>query len=200
MVLTNYNEILEETEQRYLHFDSQRFTQNRIENIIKVAQTHIEAYTGLIFDEQNFVEYLSGYDVRGSYEVQLKHYPLTRVALKINGKDKVENTDFWADYETGRVMYNGRFPRTGYKNIMLSYSAGYNPPHPLAAELCKKLVVLALWLKRETPPSLQTIIQDPKGEVYNRIDKSQALAEYVYDTKETLELLPRKTFSGLLEG
>jgi hypothetical protein len=203
MALTTISDVKATAKRRYLNFDyTTRWTDTIIGEIITEAQKDIEEYTGRIFDEQTITDTYSGYEQGGGYKLQLNQYPITDItSVTINGTEQTENTDYYIlNSESGLLGFETELPSSSYNNIVIEYKAGYTTTDKRAKRLCEDIVILSMWMERETPPNLQTIIQDPKGEVYNRIDKSDRMRDVVYDIQSRVEKLPRKTFYGGIGG
>ncbi|MCE7699601.1 MAG: hypothetical protein K8E24_012595, partial [Methanobacterium paludis] len=83
-------------------------------------------------------------------------------------------------------------------DIITEYTAGYETPKPAAKALCNALTVYAMYLERETPPSIQNIIQDSSSDVSSKIDRSDKILPVVFDIENRFNKLPKKTFQGMI--
>ena len=127
-----------QTEATNRDIDISSYSESYLETLISQAQTFIETETGGIFDLQTFTEKLSGRQLNGAYSLLLTHTPLISItSLTIDDTLQTEDTDYYiTNNDIGKLEFETSLPYDGINNIIIEYTAGYNPSHPLAIEVC----------------------------------------------------------------
>jgi hypothetical protein len=198
-------------QRRYLNFDYEvRYTDVVLGEMIRAAQKEIEEQSGRLFNAQEVEEKWNGEDLNGGTLLQTKFYPIllmdsegmsVPITLTIDGTEKTLDTDYYVtDSNTGSINTENYLPFIDYNNVVLEYTAGYDPAHPMAKALCEAMVVYAMYMERETPPSLQNVIEQQDTGVYNKgTDKMDKLVPIVFDITTRFNKLPKKLFLGIIE-
>lgn len=207
--ITTPDDVSSYAKRRYLNFDyTVRYQDTVLTEMILAAQTEIESITGHIFNAQSVKEEWHGEEINGGTLLQA-HYPILLedsegtslpVTLTVNGVELTLNTDYYiTDSRIGNIKTENHLPSSGYNNVVLEYTGGYIPSHPMAKALCEAMVVYTMYLERETPPSLQTIVQDVSDEGTTKVDRADKILPVVFDIQERFRKLPRRLFLGILE-
>jgi hypothetical protein len=198
MALTTEADILLAAKRRYINPDATRWDTTAIESAIASAQKLIEDETGYIFDEQEFTQTLSGYELGGGYTLLLDKYPIVEITtLAIEGFSLDEDDDFFiTDPSIGKIGFEVTLPESGYNNVEIEGVCGYSPAHPTAKALCEDIVLYQILTNRETPPHLKTMLRSSSStnNLTLKSDDDSGLVDLVFDIQTRLAQLPHRTF------
>lgn len=209
--ITTPTDVKAYAKRRYLNFDyTVRYTNTILLNMIKIAQENIERQTGYLFNPQVVNAKWSGNELLGGIILQTPIYPIildqaeggSTPTLTVDGSELDLDSDYYVTDETiGLINTESYLPNTGYNNVTLEYTAGYLRALPTAKELCESIVTYTMLMERETPPSLQNIIDQTESGVYNKgTDKMDKLIQLSFNIDETQKKLPRRIFAGIIRG
>ena len=126
-----------QTEANNRNIDITDYADSYLETLITTTQSFIEAETGGIFDIQTFTEKQSGRTLNGGYSLLLPKTPLISIeTITIDNETITEDTDFYiTNGDIGLIEFENELPTTGLNNIIINYTAGYNPSHPIAVDI-----------------------------------------------------------------
>lgn len=202
-MLTTIENVKAYAKRRYLNFDyTNRYPDDVITDIIEESQDQIETETGHIFDKQTPTDEKFNYQGK---TVNLNYYPVISVeSVTINGKIQ-DLTKIRVNKKAG-ILYLDKLDLMPFgwsrcdkkHDIITEYTAGYETPKPAAKALCTALTVYTMYLERETPPSIQNIIQDSNNDVNTKIDRSDKIIPVVFDIENRFKKLPKKAFQGMI--
>ena len=195
-MLTTVTDVKAYAKRRYLNFDYEtRYPDDVIINMIGEAQGEIESETGNIFDKQSIED--EKYDHKGK-SIIVDKYPIISVeSVTIDGETQ-DLTKIRFNKKAGIIyldklntLFPCGWPRTHEPHdVVTEYTGCYDPPFPQAKALCTALVVLNMYYERETPPSLQMILQDENSDVTTKVSTSENIASVVFDIKNKFSKLP----------
>ena len=148
-------------------------TDEQYQYLIEAVSAKVEKYCNRTFDITSYTEY---YDGMYTPFIVLEQYPLVSVSgvWLVDEKQDVSYTydmDYIIpDYDTGLIKNNSNFPN-GYKNVRISYTAGYSEiPDDL------KLAIVKM------------VINEAQNNSINSSMKSERLGDYSYTLKDDIEI------------
>jgi hypothetical protein len=202
MALTTATDVKAAAKDRYIQPDSIRWTDDKINNAITSAQLQIENETGYIFDQQTFTAKFSGRKDGGTDILILDEYqPLLSVtSLTIDGTTQNENEDYFiTNPDIGEITFQSPLTYDGLNNIIVEGTYGYNPVYQPAKDLCEDLVVLNIWLSRETPVNLKDILFSTSNDtnIPLKTEDNSKLLKFVFDIQSKFNSLPKRHGVGV---
>lgn len=192
MAIATTLDVYAEAERRYLKFDEDRYSEDVIEDMIDQAEAILEAETGQVWAPTTFTQYWNGSELGPYQPLTLDHYPVLAATVLTDGTTKTADSDYYL-YEEGIVKPGTPWPSTGWKNVQINYSAGRDSTdksYKLARAAVISLVVLTMFLSRETPSSIKLLVtQIEEGSTMETT--SRETLNMVYDIQMKFNILRR---------
>jgi len=202
MALTTATDVKASAKDRYIQPDSVRWTDSKITSAITSAQLQIENETGYVFDQQTFTIKFSGKKEFGKDVLILNKYqPLLSItSLTIDGETQTEDEDYYiTNPEIGEITFTSPITYNGLNNIVIEGTYGYNPTYQPAKDLCEDLVVLNIWLSRETPVNLKDVLFSTSNDtnIPLKTEDNSKLLNFVFDIQSKFNVLPKRLGVGV---
>lgn len=197
-MLTSVSDVKAYAKRRYLNFDyTVRYPDAVITDIISECQQEIELETGYIFDKQSVSQDFFNETNRN---LLLDHYPVISVeSLTIDGTAQ-DITSLRLNQKSGIIYLEEPHPYVENEfDATVGYTVGYEPTHPQAKAVCNALVVYTMFMERETPPSLQTLIGgNNENSSSDKLQTNEKMVSVVFDITSRLQKLPHKGGSRMV--